>query len=119
MQKFDEKLYLAEMYQDPYFPDFLVDKVKASLVEVVKFLETGERNTDKMQKEFDIMTDKINELQNEFWDNDSEIETGARDSIAVTVDHILKHFGLVGVNERSFNSEGTALGDELLRNRDW
>jgi len=24
MKKFDEKLYLADMYEDEYFPDFLV-----------------------------------------------------------------------------------------------
>ena len=119
MKKFDETLYLREMYQDDYFPKFLVDKVKALLVEVVDFLETGERCMDKLQEKFDHAVSGINNLVEEFYDNDSEIETAARDDIAVTVDCILKHFGFVKPDEFSFNSKSTGIGDRLLQNRDW
>ena len=119
MSKFNENLYLEEMYSDNYFPIFLVDKVKAALTEVVNILESGERDMDKLQEQFDRAVEKINDLQDEFYDNDSELETGARDSIAVTVDHILKHFGLVGADGKSFTSKGDGLGDVFLRCRDW
>ena len=36
MKKFDESLYLADMYNDDYFPNFLVNKVKAYIVDVVQ-----------------------------------------------------------------------------------
>ncbi len=40
------------------------------------------------------MTLAINDLQEEFDENDSEIETVARDSIGVTVGYILDWFGI-------------------------
>ena len=40
------------------------------------------------------MTMAINDLQEEFYENDSEIETVARDSIGVTVDYILEYFNI-------------------------
>ena len=80
------------MYQDGYFPNFLVDKVKELLQNVITYLETGEQDLEKIQKQFDEMTLAINDLQEEFEENDSEIETAARDSIGETVEYILKWF---------------------------
>lgn len=95
MKKFDENYQLlAEMYRDGYFPDFLVDKVKALIQNVIDLLETSERDLNKIQKKFDEMTLAINDLEEEFEDNDSELETVARDSIAVTVMYILKWFDI-------------------------
>lgn len=95
MEKFDADYRLLEdMYQDGYFPDFLVDKVKALVQDVIVFLETGERDLEKIQNKFDEMTLAINDLQEEFEDNDSEIETAARDSIGETVEYILKWFDI-------------------------
>ncbi len=42
----------------------------------------------------DAMTLAINDLEEEFEENGSEIETAARDSIGETVDHILKWFDI-------------------------
>jgi hypothetical protein len=53
------------------------------------------------------MTSKINDLQEEFEEHGSEIETGARESIADTVMRILDHF------------EGDIDIEEALRERDW
>lgn len=93
MKKFDENYQLlADMYQDGYFPNFLVDKVKELLQNVITYLETGEQDLEKIQKQFDEMTLAINDLQEEFEENDSEIETAARDSIGETVEYILKWF---------------------------
>lgn len=93
MKKFDENYeLLADIYQDGYFPNFLVDKVKDLLQNVIAYLETGEQDLEKIQKQFDEMTLAINDLQEEFEENDSELETGARDSIGETVEYILKWF---------------------------
>lgn len=62
------------------------------LQNVITYLETGEQDLEKIQKQFDEMTLAINDLQEEFEENDSEIETAARDSIGETVEYILKWF---------------------------
>lgn len=93
MKKFDEKyVLLDEMYQDDYYPKFLVEKVKKLIEEVIAYLETGETNELKIQEKLNEMTRGINELQDEFDENDSEIETSARELIAATVEYILKWF---------------------------
>ena len=93
MKKFDENYQLlADMYQDGYFPDFLVDRVRELLQNVIAYLETGEQDLEKIQKQFDEMTLAMNDLQEEFEENDSELETGARESIGETVEYILKWF---------------------------
>lgn len=93
MKKFDaDYRLLKDMYQDGYFPDFLVDRVKALVQDVIGFLETGERDLEKIQSKFDEMTLAINDLQEEFEDNGSEIETAARESIGETVAYILEWF---------------------------
>lgn len=95
MKKFDETYVLLEdMRSDGYFPDFLVDKVEALIVPVIRILEQGETNPSILQEKFDEMTLAINDLQEEFEENDSEIETVARDSIGVTIQYILDWFDI-------------------------
>lgn len=49
MKKFDEAYRLLdEMHRDGYFPDFLVDKIKDLVQNVIGLLETGERDLWKM-----------------------------------------------------------------------
>lgn len=93
-QAFDDGRYLTDMYNDNYYPRFLVDKVKALIAELVTFLEAGTHTKEEIQAKFDVMTIGINDLQEEFWDNDSEIETVARESIGQTVEDILTHFSI-------------------------
>lgn len=108
MKKFDADYILLEaMYNDGYFPNFLVDKVKELLQGIIALLETGERDLERIQDSLDKMTQAINELQEEFEDNDSEIETAARDSIGETIEYILKWF------EIDIDAE------EAIRERDW
>ena len=108
MKKFDKNYkLLKEMYEDDYYPVFLVDKVRDELQKVIDLLETGETNTDVIQEKLDEVVCAINDLQEEFDENDSEIETVARDSIGVTVDYILKWFGI------SIDIE------EAIQERDW
>lgn len=95
MKEFDKTYVLLEdMRSDSYFPGFLVDKVENLIVPVIFALEQGETDLHSLQVKFDEMTLAINALQDEFEENDSEIETVARDSIGVTVDYILKWFGI-------------------------
>lgn len=95
MKKFDaDYRLLEEMYQDEYFPVFLVDKIKLLVLDVVTFLETGERDLVKIQDKLDEMTRAVNDLQEEFEENDSELETAARESIGETVEYILNWFDI-------------------------
>ena len=95
MKKFDDNyVLLEEMYNDGYFPNFLVDKIKELIYPVIALLESGETDKKIIQDGLDKMTLAINDLQEEFEDNDSEIETVARDSIGETVGYILNWFGI-------------------------
>lgn len=95
MKKFDANYQLLEdMYRDGFFPDFLVDKIKFLVQDVIAFLETGERGPEAVRNKFDEMTLAINDLQEEFEDNGSELETGARESIGETVGYILQWFDI-------------------------
>ncbi len=108
MKKFDENYELLfDMYQDEYFPDFLVDKIKKLIQNVIDFLETEEKDLEKIINKFDEMTIAINDLQEEFEENDSELETAARDSIGETIEYILKWFDI------NLDVE------DAIRERDW
>ena len=108
MKAFDPNYKLLdEMYQDEYYPDFLVDKVKEELQKVIRLLESGETDVGAVQKILDEAVCGINDLQEEFYENDSEIETVARDCIGVTVAYILEWFGIpIDI-------------EEAIRERDW
>lgn len=108
MKRFDPSYsLLEEMYQDDYYPNFLVDQVKAEIQKVIDLLESGETDTEIIQENLDEMTLAINDLQDAFDENDSEIETVARDCIGVTVAYILEWFGIpIDI-------------EEAIRERDW
>lgn len=98
---------LDDMYRDEYFPDFLVDKVKDELQKVIDLLESGETDTGVIQEKLDEMTCAINDLQEEFDENGSEIETMARDCIGETVGYVLEWFDIpIDI-------------EEAIRERDW
>ncbi|WP_221766327.1 DUF5713 family protein [Lysinibacillus telephonicus] len=108
MKKLDSEFkYLVDMYKDPFFPTFLVDKLKLHIVKVVHFIEESTHTIEEIQEKLDEMTIAINELQNEFYQNNSEIETVARDSIGETVEEILQYF------ELDIDTE------EAIREREW
>ena len=95
MKRFDESyLLLEELVNDDYYPKFLVEKVKEQILHVIRLLENGETSQDVIQKKLDEMTLAINGLEEEFEENDSEIETVARDSIGITVGYVLDWFGI-------------------------
>ena len=80
---------------------------KDELQKVIDLLENGETDTEVVQETLDEAVCGINDLQEEFDEHDSEIETVARECIAATVAYILEWFGIPIDTE------------EAIRERDW
>ncbi|MBF0714096.1 hypothetical protein HZY83_05340 [Gemella sp. GH3] len=95
MKKFDDNYILvSDMVEDEYYPNFLVEKVQDIIKKVITVLESGETNIEVIQEYLDEMTIEINDIQEQFEENNSEIESIARDSIAVTIEYILEWFNI-------------------------
>ncbi len=105
MQKYH---FLKDMYNDNYFPDFLVDKGKSIVVNLCEKIEAIQPKTHKELFELThIATVAINDLNEEFGENDSELETSAREAIMGDFDNIVKMYGFdVDI-------------DDVLAPRDW
>ena len=68
MKAFDPNYKLLdEMYQDDYYPAFLVDKVKDELQKVIALLESGETDTEVVQETLDEAVCGINSLARTVW----------------------------------------------------
>ncbi|MBR5172606.1 MAG: hypothetical protein IKY40_04825 [Phascolarctobacterium sp.] len=109
MDKFDDQYVLLQnMFEDTYYPQFLVEKIKWQFIHLIEFLEgTDVKEVSLIQDKLDEFTIFINNLQQEFWDQDSEIETVASESIANTLEYILNWFKVdVGI-------------EDALREREW
>ena len=64
MKAFDPNYKLLdEMYQDNYYPAFLVDKVKDELQKVIDLLENGETDTEVVQETIWFRTVMVIELE--------------------------------------------------------
>jgi biotin operon repressor len=108
MKKFPTNFeYLKDMYQDQYFPSSCVNKLRDLIKELVTYLENEQHSNDEIQSELDRVVININNLQEEFEQNGSEIETVARESIATTIQEVLKYFDVDIEIE------------EAIRERDW
>jgi hypothetical protein len=86
--------FLRGMYKDGYFPDFLVDKIKNILLEVCSQIE--EKKPSSHDELFAIThpaVEKINDLEEAFEENDSELETEAREVMGADFDFIVKAYG--------------------------
>jgi hypothetical protein len=91
--------FLSEMYKDSYFPDFLVDKIKSILVDMCEQIEsTNPSSDDELFRLTHAATERINELEEEFEENDIELETGARENIAENFDFLVKAYGYSDVD---------------------
>lgn len=101
--------FLADMYKDEYFPSKLVDKGKAILVDLCfQIEETNPANLESLYELTHSATDKFNDLQEEFYENDSEIETVARDCIGTDFKFVAKTYGFTDADI-----------EELIATRDW
>lgn len=101
--------FLAEMYADDYFPDALVAKGEAILRELCERIE-AERPADlpALYALSHEATVRFNDLQDEFGDAGSEIETTARESIAMGFGAIADAYGFTDADL-----------EELIAPREW
>jgi|TARA_B110000116_G_C16354526_1_gene366941 hypothetical protein len=107
-EKIIEYSFLKEMYEDQYFPNKLVDKGKNILINLCIKIETeNPKNLEELYILSHKATDEFNDLQEEFYENDSEIETAARECIAMDFEFISKSYGFDADTE------------ELIATRDW
>jgi len=101
--------FLKEMYDDSYFPNKLVDKGKDILVDLCFEIEqTQPKNLQQLYELTHSATDKFNDLQDDFDENDSEIETVARECIGKDFEFIATSYGFEDADI-----------EELIATRDW
>ena len=101
-------LFLRDMYEDSYFPDLCVDKVKEVLVRLCERIEQDQpADLDALYRLTHAATEDINDLEDFFGEHDSEIETGAREAIAADFERIASAYG--------FDADI----EELIAPRDW
>ncbi len=107
-EKIKEYSFLEEMYEDEYFPDFLVDKCKQVLLELCSQIESSKPTTlEELYALSHVATEKINDLEQEFDENGSEIETAARECLGESFDFIAIAYG--------FDADV----EELIAPREW
>lgn len=100
--------FLQEMFDDDYFPNDLVEKGKKILIELCEQIEWQKpKDLEALYALTHAATDRFNELQEEFFENDSEIETAAREAIAADFAFIATAYGFEADTE------------ELIATRDW
>ncbi len=93
-KKAQEYLFLDCMYSDSYFPTFLVDKCKDILLSLcVRIEDEKPSSLEALYVLTHASTNELNDLQNEFFENDSEIETGARECFGLDFEFIAKAYG--------------------------
>ncbi len=108
-EKLSKYQFLAGMYSDPYFPDFIVDKGKNILVELCLQIENKPPTSlEELYKLTHTATEKFNQLDEELNDNDSEIETAAREIIAEDFENIALNYGFEDADI-----------EELIEPREW
>lgn len=101
--------FLEEMYDDDYFPNKIVDKGKAILLNLCFQIEQKQpKNLEELYELTHAATDKFNDLQVDFDENDSEIETVARECIAKDFEFIATSYGFKNADI-----------EELIATRDW
>lgn len=100
--------FLADMYGDGYFPDNLVALVEAVLLALCVEIERADAlDLAGLYRLTHRATEQVNALQELFWEAGSEIETGARETIAGDFAAIATAYGFEADIE------------ELIAPRDW
>ena len=108
-EKIKNHPWLADMYADGYFPDFLVDKIKVILLDLCEQIEREQPTTDEaLLKLTHAATERINALAEEFEENDSELETGAREAMGADFDFIVRAYGFADIDI-----------EDVIAPRDW
>jgi hypothetical protein len=92
-EKVREHTLLKPMLEDAYFPKHLVGKGQDLLRQLAERIEHEAPEGDAVYNLTEATTEAFNELQEEFLEADSEIETVAREAIAADVEFILDAYG--------------------------
>lgn len=101
--------FLADMTKDAYFPPGPVAKVKAVLVRLCETIEAKDPKTlEALYVLTHAATDEINDLEDDFAEEESEIETVARECICADFEAIALAYGFVDADV-----------EELTGTRDW
>jgi Mor family transcriptional regulator len=107
--KVRNRAMLADMYSDDYFPKFLVDKIKVILLELCEQIESEQpQNDGLLLKLTHAATELINGLAGEFEENDSELETVAREAMGAEFEFIVRSYGFTDVDI-----------EDVIAPRDW
>lgn len=107
-EKMKQYQWLKGMYGDGYFPDHCVDKVRDVLVALCQRIETEKpADLEALYHLTQAATEQINELEEYFGEHDSELETGARETMAEDFSQIATAYGF------------EADVEELIATRDW
>lgn len=86
--------FLDEMYKDDWFPDFLVDKGKQILIDLCFEIESIQpKDLQTLYQLTHQATNLFNDLEDEFEENDSELETVARECICLDFEFIAQAYG--------------------------
>lgn len=100
--------FLREMFDDAYFPNELVEKGRQILIRLCERIEREQPdNLDALYALTHAATEEFNALAGEFEEQDSEIETAARDCIGTDFDVIAQAYG--------FDADV----EELIAPREW
>jgi hypothetical protein len=101
--------FLRGMYNDGYFPNFLVDKIKEILLDVCQQIEQKKpKSDDELFSITHPAIEMINNLEEEFEENDSELETEAREVMGADFDFIVTTYGFKDVDI-----------EDVIAPRDW
>jgi hypothetical protein len=100
--------WLAEMMDDDYFPDRLVAKGQQILIRLAEAVEAQRPDLAGLYVLGQAAAEEFNELQEEFFEAGSEIETAAREAIAEDFGFIADSYGYTDVDI-----------EELIATRDW
>jgi len=107
-EKLKDYPFLQGMSEDDYFPQFLVEKGKKILTNLCEEIEAKNPKDDEaLYVLTHAATDQFNALSEEFEENESEIETVAREWISEDFSFIASAYG--------FDAER----EELIATRDW
>ena len=108
-QTLQDHKFLDEMYKDGYFPDHLVDMGKVILIRLCERLESEKpSDLEELYRLTHAATEEFNDLQEVFEENESELETAARDCIGGDFEQIALAYGFTDADL-----------EELIATRDW
>ncbi|MFD4657772.1 DUF5713 family protein [Kitasatospora sp. NPDC058444] len=108
-QQVADRAFLRRMYEDPYFPDHIVERGEAILLRLCERIETEQPpDPAALCVLTRAATEQFNLLDREFAAAGSGIETAAREWIAEDFEFVASAYGFTDVEAR-----------DLIAGRDW